>query len=133
MALRTDISPSFGIILSGSSGRQFILNTTDTVTGTDSGDYISGAVAGEINVHKVGQPLSINILIDNISTSGGLAVNQGLCAYDGGAQLACGGAGISGTTGPNRTLKVGLDITTNSAHVGDDTASVDFDVNVTII
>ena len=65
-------TPNFGIIFSGASGRQFILNTNDTVTGANASDHISGAVAGQFTVADTTSPATVNILVDNISTLGGL-------------------------------------------------------------
>ena len=123
-------TPSFGVIFAGGSSRQFVLNTNDTVTGSSAGDYISGAVAGQFTVSDTSNPATINILIDNIGTLGGLTVNQALCSYNGGAQQSCDGAGMSVTSVSSATLKVGLDITTSTAHTGGDVASVSMDVSV---
>jgi hypothetical protein len=40
------VSPDLGTVLAGASGRQFILNTDETVSGADAGDYLFGAVSG---------------------------------------------------------------------------------------
>lgn len=125
--------PSLGIIFSGASARHFILNTNDTVTGADAGDYISGAVAGQFTIDDTSSPVSVNILVDNISTIGGISVNQALCSYNGGAQQSCDGAGMSVTSVSSATLRVGLDITTSAAHGGGDTATVNMDVSLTYL
>ncbi len=133
LTITENVAPSFGTLIGGASGRQFILNTDDTVTGTDAADYLFGAVSGELELDNKGSQGAINILADNISTSGGLTVTQVLCSYSGGLQQACDGAGITGTSGPNRILKVGIGITTNIAHSAADTPSVTLDISVTFL
>ncbi len=126
-------SPGFGILYGGSSSRQFILNTNNTVTGTHSSDYISGAAAGQLTVGDTASPESISILVDNIGTFGGLTVNDALCSYNGGAQQSCDGVGLTVTSVSSATLKIGLDISTNSLHSGGDSASITLDVSVAVI
>jgi len=133
MIVTENVAPSFGTLLGGASGRQFILNTDDTVTGTDAADYLFGAVSGELELDNTGQQGAINIVAENISASGGLTVNQVLCSYDGGAQQACDGAGITVTSGPFKILKVGIDITTTIAHTAADSPSVTLDISVTFL
>jgi len=124
-------SPSLGLILSGASGRQFILTTSDTVTGANAADYVSSAVAGAITVTDDTSPATIEILADSISSAGGLTINQVLCSYGGGAQTRCDGSPLVETSGASTTLKVGVDITTSQVHSGGDTASVNFDITIT--
>jgi len=133
LTITENIAPDFGTILSGPAGRQFILNTNDTITGADAGDYLFGAVSGDLTLHRQGNPKGINIIAENISTTGGLTVANILCSYDGGAQLTCDGAGINATTGQNKTLKVGVDMSTSQVHNGGDAASVSFDIAVTFL
>ena len=123
-------TPSFGVIFAGASSRQFVLNTDGTITGSGAADHISGALAGQFTVGDTTSPATIVILVDNISTLGGMTVNQALCSYNGGAQQSCDGAGMSVTSVSSASLKVGLDITTSIAHTGGDAASVSMDVSV---
>jgi hypothetical protein len=132
-----NVAPDFGTMLSGASGRQFILNTDGSITGTDSGDYLFGAVAGDLTVHsnkkaKKGQP-NMNIVAENITTAGGLTVGDVFCAYDGAAQTSCTGVGIDVLSGKNRTLLLGIDISTSQDHNGGDSASVSLDITVIIL
>ena len=122
--------PSFGLLISGASNRNFVLNSNGAISGTNSSDYISGAVAGQITVTDDASPVSISILVDNISTFGGLTVNQVLCSYNGGAQVQCDGGGTNETSVSSAALKIGLDITTTQVHSGGDTASASMNVNV---
>jgi len=124
-------SPNFGLILSGASGRQFILNTSGSVTGANSTDYISSAIAGEITATDNTSPVTIEILASSISSAGGLTVNEVLCSYGGGAQTRCDGSPLVATSAASASLKVGIDITTSQVHSGGDSASVNFDITVT--
>ena len=126
-------TPSVGTVLSGASSRQFTLNTDDTVTGADAADYLFGAVHGELNLQKTQGPADVNIVAENIITSGGLTVNAIPCAWRTEAQTVCDGGGINRTVQGNRTLHVGVDFTTSQIHSGGDTASVSFDITVTFL
>jgi len=127
------VTPSLGTVLSGASSRQFKLNTDETVSGTDAGDYLLGAVTGQLSLQKTAGPQSANILADNFSTSGGVTVNAVPCKYHTGSQLSCDGAGIDVTVNSNRTLYVGIDLTTSQVHSGGDSASVTYDITVTFV
>jgi len=133
LSLTLITSPEFGILYGGASGRQFILNTNSTITGTHSSDYISGAAAGQLTVGDTASPGSISILVDNISSFGGLSVNDALCSYNGGIQQSCDGAGMTVTSVSSATLRIGLEISTAALHSGGDSASISMDVSVTII
>lgn len=124
-------APTFGLILSGASGRQFVLNTSGTITGADSADHISSQAAGDITVTDDTSPATIEILANNISSSGGLTVNQVLCSYAGGAQSQCDGSPLVTTSSASASLKIGVDVTTSQVHNGGDTATVNMDINVT--
>lgn len=126
-------SISLGIILSGAAGRQFILNTSGIVTGTDAADHINGQIVGEVNVIDTTSPLSINILADNINAIGGLSVNQVLCSYNNGPQFVCSGAGMNATSTASASLKVGLDVSTTQTHNGGDVGSITIDITITYI
>jgi hypothetical protein len=128
-------TPTLGTLVGGASGRNFILNTDETVSGTDSADYLFGAVSGQLTVKKTGGTNSANILADNFSTTGGVSVNAVPCKWDTDAQTTCDGSGINVTLtpGPNKTLKVGVDIDTSAVHSGGDAASVTYDITITIL
>ena len=130
VSLTRTTSPSFGIILSGTSGREFVLNTDGSIGGSSAGDYVSGAAAGVFSVVDTTSPNTLAILVENISATGGLTVVEALCSYNGALQQACDGTGISVNSIGNTTLKVGLHVTTTTAHSGGDTASVSMDVSV---
>ena len=124
-------SPNFGLILSGASGRQFILNTSNAISGANAADHISSAVAGVITVTDDASPATIEILASNISSIGGLTVNQVLCSYGGGAQTQCDGSPLVETSSASSSLKIGVDVTTSQVHSGGDSASVTLDITVT--
>ncbi len=127
-------SPALGTLLSGASGRNFILNTDQTVSGTDAADYLSGAVSGELSVKKTGGTDSANILADNITTTGGVSVNAVPCKWHNDPQTTCDGSGINITLqSGTRTLMVGVDLDTSQVHSGGDTASVTYDITITIL
>ncbi len=127
------VTPSLGTFFSGASGRQFILNTDETVSGTDAGDFLFGAVSGQLTL--IGENANVNIVAENITTAGGVTVNAIPCRFHIGAQTTCDGAGINEQIKKNaaRTLYVGVDLTTSQVHNGGDTASATFDITVTIL
>lgn len=124
------VPPGFGLVLSGASGRNFILNTDETVTGADAIDYVSGAVTGQLNLQKTQGPADVDIIAENIFPSGGLIVNSVPCRFQSDPQTTCDGAGINVRVQGNRILYVGVDITTSQVHNSGDTASVTYDINV---
>ncbi len=127
------VTPALGTYYSGASGRNFILNTDETIGGTDAGDYLSGAVTGQLTM--VGENANVNIVAENITTSGGVSVNAVPCRYHTGPATTCDGAGINVAVKKNqsRTLYVGVNINTSQVHSGGDSASVTYDITVTII
>ncbi len=127
------ITPSFGLILGGPSGRQFILNTDGTITGANAADYISGAVAGEVEVKKTGgKVFPAYIVAENISTVGGLSVAAVLCKFHNDPQTTCSGSGISVSLQGKRRLLLGVNMSTTQIHSGG-TSSVSFDITVTLL
>ncbi len=127
-------TPTLGVLLSGASGRNFILNTDNTVSGTDSADYLSGAQSGRVNISKSGSPQSATIVADNFSTTGGVTINAVPCKWRNQTPTTCDGAGITKTIRSNpRPLRLGVDIDTTQVHSGGDTASATYDINVTLI
>jgi len=125
-------APSFGLILSGASGRQFILNTSATISGTHASDHVSSAIAGAIDITDT-TLATIEIIANNIGSAGGLTVNEILCSYGGGAQTRCDLTPLVVTvvTSDPVSLKIGVDITTTQVHSGGDSASASFDIDVT--
>ncbi len=135
MTITENVSPSFGTLLGGANSRQFILNIDDTVSGADAADYLFGAVSGELELDNKGSQSAINILADNISTSGGLSANQILCKFGPTGEARCDNGGFTrgfgGGPGTSYTLLLGLDISTSQMHSGGDTAYVYFDIEIT--
>lgn len=126
-------TPTLGTLLSGASGRNFILNTDETVSGTDGADYLFGAVSGELTVKKTGGGQSANILADNFTTTGGVSVNSVPCKYGTGSQTTCDGSGLNVTVSGTKALMVGINLDTSSAHIGGNTASVTYDITITLL
>ncbi len=133
LTLTQSAEPRFGLIVSGSSGRQFVLNTNDTISGTHAGDHISGAMTGRFTMEDSNSPASVNIAVTVLGTFGGLTVNETLCSYGGGIQQSCGGSGFTVISAPSAVLKLGLDISTSAAHRGGDAASVTVELAVTYL
>ena len=129
------VTPDLGTVLSGASGRQFILNTDETVSGADAADYLFGAVSGQLDVTwgQKGKKKQINIVAENITTTGGVSVNAVPCRWHKGTQTTCQGAGINRNLRNTRSLWVGVDLSTSQVHSGGDTASVTYDITVTIL
>jgi len=130
IALTLVSSAQLGTYFGGNSNRRFILNANGTISGPDAADYVTGAAEAQITVGDSGFPASINIFANNITTTGGLAVNEALCVYNNGPQTRCDGAGYSVTSQEEVTLQVGLDFTTTTTHNSTSNASISFDVNV---
>ncbi|MDX1405505.1 MAG: hypothetical protein R3192_13245 [Woeseiaceae bacterium] len=133
LTITEKVTPTLGTLLSGASGRNFILNTDQTVSGTDAADYMFGAVSGELTVKKTGGSQSANILADNITTSGGVSVNAVPCKWDTQAQTTCDGSGINVTVGGTKALMVGVNIDTSQVHSGGQSASVTYDITITLL
>lgn len=127
------VTPSLGLVFSGASGRNFILNTDETVTGADAADYLFGAVSGQLSLVKTQGAVDVNIVAENIIPTGGVTVNAVPCRFHNDPQTTCDGAGINVKINKTRILYVGVNITTSLAHSGGDTASVTYDINVTFL
>ncbi len=126
------VTPSLGLVLAGASGRQFILNTDETVSGANAADYLVGAVSGQLLVKQTGGPASGTILADNITTFGGVTVNAIPCRWHNDPQTRCDLGGITAALQATRILYVGVDITTSQVHFDGDPASVTYDITVSI-
>ena len=133
LTITESTSPTLGTLVGGPGGRNFILNTDGTVSGTDSADYLFGAAAGDLSVKKTGGAQSANIKAENITTSGGVSVNSVPCSWDGGSQTTCDGSGINVTVQGNKTLLVGVDLDTTQTHAGGDNPTVTYDINITLL
>jgi len=127
-------TPTLGVMLSGASGRNFILNTDDTVSGTDAADYMSGADSGRLNISTSGGNQDATIVADNFSTTGGVTINAVPCRWRNNTPQTCDGAGITKRIQSTaRPLWLGVDIDTTQAHTGSDAATASYDITVTLI
>ena len=131
--LTETVTPSLGLVLAGASGRQFILNTDGTVSGANAADYLVGAVSGQVEVRKTGGAGSATIVADVISTTGGVTVNAIPCRWHNDPQTTCDPPGITAALQGPRTLYVGVDITTSQVHTDGQTASVTYEITVTVL
>lgn len=127
------VNPVFGDILSGASGRNFILGTNGVISGSNAGDYISGASAGSLLITG-DQAQSISIVASNLTTDGGVSIANVTCNYDSGGDQDC----VAGLTGAQptlggKTLLIGLEINTTQTHSDNDSSSPSFDIDVIFI
>ncbi len=128
------VTPSLGTVFSGAIGRQFILNTDETVSGANAADYLFGAVSGQLEILKTQGSADATILADNFGFSGGVTINAVPCRFHNDPQTTCHGAGITvRLQQATRILYVGVDITTTQVHSGGDTASASYDITVTLL
>ncbi len=127
------VTPSLGTWFSGAPGRQFILNTDETVGGANAADYVVGALSGQITVKKTQGPGSANITADNFLGFGGVTINAVPCRWHDQPQTTCDAPGITAALQATRILYVGVDINTTVTHIGGDTASATYDITVTVL
>ena len=130
--LTETVTPSLGLVLAGASGRQFILNTDETVSGANAADYLVGAVSGQLEVKQTGGPASGTILADNITATPGVTVNAIPCRWHNDPQARCDLGGITAALQATRILYVGVDITTSQVHSDGDMEIVTYDITVSI-
>ncbi len=126
------VAPSLGTVFSGAIGRQFILNTDETVSGANAADYLCCAVSGQLEVKQTGGPASGTILADNITATPGVTVNAIPCRWHNDPQARCDLGGITAALQATRILYVGVDITTSQVHSDGQMASVTYDITVSI-
>ncbi len=106
-----------------------IIAPDDTVTGTGTGRIVGGARAAADLTIGATSGVSINILIDNISTGTGYGLGTFICDYEAGADLTCDGAGMNVTSVTSGALRVGVTLTGDSSAIaGNQDGS--FDVTV---
>ena len=127
------VTPSLGTVFSGAIGRNFILNTDETVGGANAADHLFGAVSGQLDVRKTQGPGSANITADNFLGLGGVTINAVPCRWHDQPQTTCDAPGITAALSATRTLYVGVDINTTVTHIGGDTASATYDITVTVL
>jgi len=127
-------TPTLGVLLSGPSGRNFILDTRNAVGGTDAADYLSGAGSGRLNISKSGANQNATIVADNFTTTGGITINGVPCRWRSNEPQTCEGSGITKRIQSTpRPLRLGVDIDTTQVHSGGDTATASYDITVTLI
>jgi hypothetical protein len=127
------ISPTFGFIMGGPANRRFVLDTNDSVNGPSAADYLFGATSGELVFQRQGGPIAVYIVVDNITTSGGVTANTVRCKWHNSPEVDCSSTGILETAVGRRRLLLGVDMTTTQFHNGGDTASISFDITATFL
>ena len=132
LTVNENIAPSLGTLLGGPDGRNFILNTDATVSGTDAADYLFGAVAGDLTIKQTGGAASANILADNFSGTGGVTVVGVPCKWHTDTATTCGGSGINVTVQGTRHLLVGVDLNTTQEHFGGESPTGTYDITVSL-
>jgi len=128
-----DTTPTLGTLLGGLGGRNFILNTDETVSGFDSIDYLFGAVTGQLGIK--GENATVNIVADNFSQTGGVTIREVPCRFHTGSQTLCDGSGINVGIKKNQTriLYVGVNLDTTQMHSGGDSPTATYDITVTLL
>ena len=132
LTVTEDTAPSLGTLLGGDTGRNFILNTDATVSGTDAADYLFGAVAGVLTIKKTGGGQSANILADNYSVTEGVIIKGVPCKWHTDTATICDGSGINITAQGSRKLLVGVEIDTDQTHTSAHSPTATYDITVTL-
>lgn len=127
------VDPDFGLLMGGPAGRDFILTTSGTISGADAADYISGAVAGMVNI-VADNNSSLDILATNFTADGGVVIVNVTCIYGTGSDMDCDqGFTAVGRKGQGEDMYIGLEINTTQVHVDNDTAAPGFDIVINYI
>lgn len=125
-------NPSFGDFEAGALGRNFVLGTDGSISGTDADAYAGGANAGSIEIH--GSAFNnIDIVAQNLADDGGVSITTITCDYGGTGSVDC-VDGISAAAAPTdtgTTLLLGLGVNTTTEHTDGNTAAPTFDIVVT--
>ena len=133
IAFASVVNPTFGDLLGGASGRNFIVGTTGAISGADAGDYITGAAAGSVFITG-SDTNSIDILATNLTANGGVTIANVTCNYDATGDADCDvGFTAAPPTKTGKTLLIGLEINTTQVHGDNVTAAPSFDIVVNYI
>lgn len=126
------VNPDMGDWFTGAASRNIGIDSAGAAAGTDVADYVSGASAGSVDI--LGSPArTISIVANNFSNNGGSVDIVGVpCSWNGGAETACDGAGITGasTLPTGRTLTMGVDANTNAISTEGEVATPSYDIVV---
>jgi hypothetical protein len=131
IAFAAAINPSFGVFDAGAVGRNFVLGTDGSISGTDAVAYAGGASAGSIKIQG-SQFQNIDIVAQNLVADGGVSIASISCDYGGTGSTDC-IAGIASAAAPTEagtTLLLGLGVTTTTAHSDGSSAAPAFDIIV---
>ena len=129
IAITEDNALQFGLIDVALNTETIIIATNDVVTGTGTALVLGPAPqAADLTIDAT-SGVSINILVDNVSTGTGYGLGTWLCDYQGGSITACDGAGKNVTSVASGALRIGVTLTgDNTAVAGNQDGS--FDVTV---
>lgn len=131
LTLSNTVNPDLGTFATGPSGRNYILGTDGSISGTDANDYVGGASAGSMII-RGSATQKIDIVAQNLTDDGGVSIANVICNYDGNGDTDC-STGITAVASPSpagTSLLIGMDINTTTSHADGDTASPSFDIVV---
>lgn len=124
-------SLKFGLLdVAMGSLEEVVIDPDDTVTDNDTNVIGGVQEAADLTITATATA-PINILIDNVSTGTGYSLTNWTCDYEGGADVACDGAGMDiASAVASGALRVGVTLLGDgSAAAGNQDGS--FDVTVT--
>lgn len=130
VALSAPVNLRFGLIDEAfTTGETIIIAPDGTETGTATSRFAGGTRgAGSVTVTATASQ-TLTIVVDNIGSPTGYAIDTWLCAYNAGSATACDGGGMTATSIASASLTIGATMTGNgSAAVGAD--NVTFDITV---
>lgn len=127
----TVVNPSLGTLDAGTMGRNFVLGTDGTISGSDAAAYAGGASAGSIKIQG-SEFQNIDIIAQNLVADGGVSITTVSCDYGGAGSADClaGIAAAAAPTSAGTTLLLGLGVTTTIAHSDGNSAAPTFDIIV---
>ena len=131
VTLTSTVNPSLGDVNAGTTGRNFVLGTDGSISGTDAAAYTGGASAGSINIQGSASQ-NIDIVAQNLVADGGVNITTVYCDYGGTGSTDC-VSGIASAAAPTQTgttLLLGLSVTTTTAHSDGSSAAPTFDIIV---
>ena len=128
----TGVNPlQFGLLdVALAASETIIVAPDDGVTGTGTGRIIGSVpLAADLTITAT-SGVTINILVDNVTTGTGYGLTAWMCEYDAQAETACDGAGWNVTSVASGALRVGVTLTGDGTAVAGDQDGT-FDVTVT--
>jgi hypothetical protein len=129
VTLAAVVDPSLGDYAAGAMGRNFVLGTDGSISGTDAAAYVGGASVGSIKIQG-SEFQNIDIVARNLLADGGVSITRVSCDYGGTGSTDCvsGIASAAPPTHAGTTLLLGLSVTTTAAHSDGSSAAPTFDI-----